>query len=78
MNDYPTAQVKSDLFAGILNYMVYEEVGEEGLEKLSVHAEKLLKSMTVTQMRLVVSLILRDPSMDFMDLIERVKEGYID
>ena len=75
---YTEPQVKSDLLGGVLNYLVYEEVGEKGLDRLAVKAEKILEGMTGEEMRLVVALILRDPSMNLMDLIERVKEGYVD
>ena len=75
---YPDKQVKNDLLGGVLNYLVYEEVGEKGLERLAVKAERILDGMTGEEMKLVVALIIRDPSMDLMDLIERVKEGYVD
>ncbi len=76
--EYTKEQVKNDLLGGVLNYLVYEEVGEKGLERLHVKAEKILDRMTGQQMKMVVALIIRDPSMNLMDLIERVKEGYID
>lgn len=76
--EYSKEQVKADLIGGVLNYLVYEEVGEKGLERLAVKAEKILNEMTGREMKLVIALIIRDPSMDLMDLIERVKEGYVD
>ncbi len=76
--EYPDQAAKNDLLSGVLNYLVYEEVGEKGLDKLAEKAKKILDGMTGEQMRLVVALILREPSMDLIDLIERVKEGYID
>lgn len=75
---YSDTQVKHDLVGGVLNYLVYEQVGEKGLERLADKAEKIIDGMPGEKMRLVVALIIRDPTMDLMDLIERVKEGYVD
>ena len=61
-----------------MNYLVYEQVGAKGLERLADKAEKILEGLSGENMRLVVALIIRDPSMDLMDLVERVKEGYVD
>ena len=71
---YSDVEAKQDLLGGVLNYLVYEEVGEKGLERLAVKAEKILEGMTGSQMKMVVAAILRDPSGDLLDVINQVKE----
>ncbi len=72
--EYSGMQAKSDLLGGVLNYLVYEEVGEKGLERLATKAEKILEGMTGSQMKMVVAAMLRDPSGDLLNVINQVKE----